>query len=221
MPAEFLSDKPPEFVAWTTGVVRLVEAVKVVNAPVFAVVPPIAGGADKSKVPPKVRLPEVVTVPVKVKPLTVPVPLTEVTVPVVAFVQVGVPVPALVNTWPAVPAAVNDVAPAPDWKTICPAAPPAIFVAVVAVAAFPVVLWLNVGHVNVPVLKLPDVGVPNTGVTKVGLVANTNAPEPVSSVTAEAKFAELGVAKNVAIPVPNPVMLPRAGVIVVLVTEVT
>ena len=32
-------------------------------------------------VPPKVRLPEVVTVPVNVKPLTVPVPPTEVTVP--------------------------------------------------------------------------------------------------------------------------------------------
>ena len=33
-------------------------------------------------VPPRVKLPELVTVPVKVMPLTVPVPLTEVTVPV-------------------------------------------------------------------------------------------------------------------------------------------
>ena len=33
------------------------------------------------KVPPKVRLPELVTVPVKVKPLTVPAPETDVTVP--------------------------------------------------------------------------------------------------------------------------------------------
>jgi hypothetical protein len=32
-------------------------------------------------VPPKVKLPEVVTLPLKVNPLTVPVPLTEVTVP--------------------------------------------------------------------------------------------------------------------------------------------
>ena len=47
-----------------------------------AVVPPIAGGLDKSKVPPKVRFPLVVTVPVQVKPFTVPVPPTEVTVPV-------------------------------------------------------------------------------------------------------------------------------------------
>jgi hypothetical protein len=55
-------------------------------------------------------------------------------------------------------------------------------------------------------LKVPDVGVPRTGVTKVGLVAKTNAPEPVSSVTAEAKFADVGVVRNVATPVPNEVI---------------
>jgi hypothetical protein len=55
-------------------------------------------------------------------------------------------------------------------------------------------------------LKVPDVGVPNTGVTKVGLVANTNAPEPVSSVTVEAKFADDGVPKNVATPEPSEVI---------------
>jgi hypothetical protein len=53
----------------------------VVPVMAFAVVPPIAGGADKSKVPPRVRFPLVVTVPVKVRPLTVPVPPTLVTVP--------------------------------------------------------------------------------------------------------------------------------------------
>ena len=57
------------------------EADRVVKAPVFAAVLPIAGGLDRSNVPPKVKLPDVVTVPVKVKPLTVPVPLTDVTVP--------------------------------------------------------------------------------------------------------------------------------------------
>ena len=51
---------------------------------------------------------------------------------------------------------------------------------------------------------------PKAGVTRVGLVANTNAPEPVSSVTAAAKFALDGVAKNVATPVPNPVT-PASG----------
>jgi hypothetical protein len=40
----------------------------------------------------------------------------------------------------------------------------------------------------------------------VGEVAKTNKPEPVSSVTAAAKFAEDGVPKNVATPVPKDVM---------------
>ena len=63
--------------------------------------------------------------------------------------------------------------------------PPDWFVAVVAVAALPVVLWLNVGQVNVPVLKLPDWGVPkigdvNDGDVNDGEVANaTTVPEPV------------------------------------------
>ena len=47
-------------------------------------------------------------------------------------------------------------------------------------------------------------GVPKAGVTNVGLVANTNDPVPVSSVTAAARFALDGVAKNVATPVPKP-----------------
>ena len=75
-------------------------------------------------------------------------------------------------------------------------------VALVAVAALPVVLWFNVG--NVQLAKLPDAGVPRAGVTKVGLVANTKAPVPVSSVTAVRRLAEEGVAKNVATPVPRP-----------------
>ena len=50
---------------------------------VFGVVPPITGGADKSNVPPNVRFPVVVTVPLNDIPDTVPVPLTLVTVPLV------------------------------------------------------------------------------------------------------------------------------------------
>ena len=56
----------------------------------------------------------------------------------------------------------------------------------------------------VQLVKVPDAGVPNVGVTKVGLVANTKAPDPVSSVTAVFKFALEGVDKKVATPVPNP-----------------
>ena len=43
-----------------------------------------------------------------------------------------------------------------------------------------------------------------TAEVKVGLVANTRGPDPVSSVTADARFADDGVAKNVATPVPRP-----------------
>ena len=72
---------------------------RVVKAPVFGVVEPMAGGDTKLSVPPRVKSPELVTVPVKVKPLTVPVPPTEVTVPVVGVVQVGTtPAPAEVST---------------------------------------------------------------------------------------------------------------------------
>jgi hypothetical protein len=60
----------------------------------------------------------------------------------------------------------------------------------------------------VPVMFVPTSaeGVPSAGVTSVGDVANTNEPEPVSSVTAEAKLALEGVPRNVATPVPNDVM---------------
>jgi hypothetical protein len=56
-------------------------AFKTVPFTVFGAVPPIAGGLDKSNVPPSVKLPEDVTVPLRLIPETVPVPLTLVTVP--------------------------------------------------------------------------------------------------------------------------------------------
>jgi len=82
--------------------------VKVENVPVFGVVLPMAGGADKSNVPPRVRCPLEVTVPLKLIPETVPVPPTDVTVPVVGVAQDGTP-EAKVRTWPLVPAAKNIV----------------------------------------------------------------------------------------------------------------
>ena len=57
----------------------------------------------------------------------------------------------------------------------------------------------------------PLVTVPSRGVTKVGLVANTNAPDPVSPVTAVAKLALEGVAKKVATPAPNPLTPVATG----------
>ena len=53
-------------------------------------------------------------------------------------------------------------------------------------------------------VNVPAEGVPSAGVTRVGDVANTNDPVPVSSVTAERRFELDGVARNVATPVPRP-----------------
>jgi hypothetical protein len=58
----------------------------------------------------------------------------------------------------------------------------------------------------VQLVRVPEVGVPKSGVTKVGLVANTAAPLPVSSVSAAARLALLGVPNQVAMPVPKLVM---------------
>lgn len=59
----------------------------------------------------------------------------------------------------------------------------------------PLILTMPVEEDVVPTVML----VPN-----VGAVENTNDPDPVSSVTADARFADDGVAKNVATPVPRP-----------------
>ena len=58
----------------------------------------------------------------------------------------------------------------------------------------------------VKLVATPAEGVPRSGVTNVGELAKTKAPEPVSSVTAEAKLAELGVPRKVATPVPKDVI---------------
>jgi hypothetical protein len=77
----------------------------------------------------------------------------------------------------------------------------------------------------VPVMFVPTKadGVPKAGVTRVGLVANTRAPVPVSSVTAASKFAELNDPKDVALPteVTAPVRLALVTTVAALPTEVT
>ena len=60
------------------------------------------------------------------------------------------------------------------------------------------------GAVIVTLFTVVAVAAPMFGVTSVGLVANTSAPEPVSSVTAAARFADVGVARNVDTPVARP-----------------
>jgi hypothetical protein len=88
---EVLKAPPPDPEASRYEPTNFVLAVIVVPVIVLAVVPPMAGGADKSSVPPKVRLPVLVTVPDKLMPETVPVPLTDVTVPVVGVAHDGMP----------------------------------------------------------------------------------------------------------------------------------
>jgi len=53
-------------------------------------------------------------------------------------------------------------------------------------------------------VSVADVGVPSIGVVSVGDVAKTNAPVPVSSVTALMRFALDGVVRNVATPAASP-----------------
>ena len=94
--------------------VVLSSTVSVVNLPVFGAVLPMVGGLDKSNVPPRVIVPElVIGPPVKVKPLTVPAVAIEVTVPVVGVAHDGTP-DAKVKTWPLDPAAKNVVVLAAD-----------------------------------------------------------------------------------------------------------
>ncbi len=65
-------------------------------------------------------------------------------------------------------------------------------------------------------LRLVPVAAPNTGVTSVGLVANTLAPEPVSSVSAVAKLEELKEPNDVV--VLTDVIAPvKFGILVVVV----
>ena len=201
-----------------TLVVRLANVVEVVPVPPFAIgrVPvTCVVRLTPESAPPNVKLPVVVTVPVKVMPLTVPVPPTDVTEPE--------PPPAPI-------AARNDAASRDETvlsalncgnvtadgfgtvKRLEPSvvAPRPVRAFGASVAPVPPratdkvpVVPATIGN-PVAFVRVPDEGVPKTGVTKVGDVANTKAPLPVSSVTAAARLAEEGVAKKVATLDPRP-----------------
>ena len=81
----------------------------------------------------------------------------------------------------------------------------------------PTVPLILMDAVPVRFVTTPDAGVPRAGVTKVGEVANTKAPVPVSSVTAVRRLADEGVAKKVATPEPKPEMPVATGKPVALV----
>jgi hypothetical protein len=81
--------------------------------------------------------------------------------------------------------------------------------------AVPVSAPTNVVAVTIPeTLILVALAAPNTGVTNVGLVANTFAPLPVSSVSAVAKFADVNEPNDVVVLLD--VIAPvRFGILVV------
>lgn len=60
------------------------------------------------------------------------------------------------------------------------------------------------GGVNATLLSVVAVADPKSGVMRVGDVAKTSDPDPVSSVTAAAKFPLDGVPRKVAMPLPSP-----------------
>jgi hypothetical protein len=135
--------------------------------------------ATLDNVPPKVKLPDVVTVPDRDKPLTVPVPLTLVTDPV--------------------PAAAQE--PSPRQNVLADADVPEFKLVTGRFPVTPVVKGKPVADVKTKV-----VGVPKLGVTNVGEVAKTAEPLPVSSVKAAARFADDGVPRKVATPLPKDVI---------------
>ena len=129
---------------------------------------------------------------------------------VVKAVRVDVPVTA--NVPP------SEVAPFPTVNVL-----PAATVTLSFNAVVPFAVKVPVIVAAPPTFKVEDktnevpVAAPITGFTKVGALANTNAPEPVSSVIVDIKFALVGVAKNDAIPVPKPLTPVAIGKPVALV----
>ena len=176
--------------------------------PLSTPVPPLAPG----KIP--------VTPVVKGKPVAL-VKVPEAGVPKTGAVMIGlvkvllvnVSVPAKVAKVPVVgrvtvvaAVAVNVVAKAPEVVKF----PPKVIVLVPLSTPVPPLapgkIPVTAVAIGKPVALVKSIaeGVPKSGVTKVGLVAKTKAPVPVSSVTAVNRFALDGVANAVATPVPNP-----------------
>ena len=122
-----------------------------------------------------------------------------------AAVQVNAPVGINVIVPPPVEigaaAVMVTTADVPEINTIGVVGAMVAALAIVGAAALTALKPLN--EILVPVAA-PRTGVTSVGVVSVGEVANTATPVPVSSVKAVLKLALLGVAKNVAMPVANP-----------------
>jgi hypothetical protein len=186
-----------------------------VAAAEFAVIAPVTANAPEFTAA-SVEVPDadsVVNAPAAGVPApTVPlifieaVPVKFVTIPLLGVPRAGVTKTGLVaNTFAPDPvSSVSAVANCAEVNEPSDAALPTDVIAPVRFAL--VVVFPAVRPAAVPVMFVPTKadGVPNAGVTRVGLVANTKEPVPVSPVTADAKLAEDGVVKKVVTPVPKP-----------------
>jgi hypothetical protein len=120
-------------------------------------------------------------------------------------IKVIVPPPAEIGLG----AVIVTTAVVPEIKTIGVVGAIVVALATVGAAALTALKLLNT--------RLVPVAAPRTGVVNVGEVENTARPVPVSSVNVALRLALLGVAKNVAIPVPNPLTPVATGKFVQLV----
>ena len=146
-------------------------------------------------------------VPKPLTPVLIGSPVQFVSVPEVGVPKIGVTSVGLVaNTAEPVPVSFvsavsncNEVNEPNEVALPTEVTAPVKLALVVTVAALPPMLK----PAAVPVILVPTNadGVPSAGVTKVGLVANTLAPVPVSSVSAVSSCREVNEPKDVALPV--------------------
>lgn len=178
------------FVAFVTAVAPICPTISAAEATATALVPePLSNAPEVKDVAP---VPPLVTGRVPVVPPSIGNPVAFVNVADDGVPKAGVTSVGLVDST-TLPEPVEAVTPVPPRATE-------------RVPVVPATIGSPVALVNVA-----DDGVPSAGVTSVGLVANTKEPEPVSSVTAAARFADDGVARNVATLVPSPEMPVATG----------
>ena len=222
-PVEDVTPVPP----LATGRVPVTLVARLANVVEVVPVPPLAIGSvpetwlvrlTADNEPPSVRLPEVVTVPVSVRPCTVPVPLTEVTVPPELDDAIVIdPAPLVIVT---LEPAVNVVRVKPDPLPISNAPFAGVVVKPVPPLATGSVPVTPVDRGSpVAFVSVAEVGVPRIGVTRVGLVDKTTLPLPVEVVTPVPPLATGSVpvtpvdrGKPVALVSVAEVGVPRIGV---------
>jgi hypothetical protein len=145
------------------------------------------------KDPSDAALPTLVTAPVRFA-LVVVFPAVKLAAVPVMFVPTsadGVPSAGVTS----VGLVLRTVAPVPV-EVVTPVPP----LATGSVPVVPASIGRPVTLVITPEAGVPNAGVTNAGVTSVGLVANTLAPEPVSSVSAVASCAEVNDPSDAALP---------------------